>query len=365
MSSPPLVSGVTVVNPLLDALIDAQVAATCRAAEWGQAIRDGRSATLLATLAARLEPLIPREQMPPQAAGNFLAVRNRIEQRNRSVIWECAQIRNSLAAIGVTPVLLKGAAYLVADLPLADHRSFGDLDVMVDLAAMPAAETQLMLSGWLSTTQDAYDQRYYRRWMHEIPPLQHLHRGTTLDLHHAIAPRTARYQARMDLLFDAAIPAANLDGVRVLSPPDMILHASTHLFAEGETPHALRNLVDIAELLSHFQRDPDFDATLAARAFEVGLARPMFYALRYLQRILRLEALDQLMAALAPASPGSRTLDFMDPLYDRIFRGHPSARQWPAHLLYLRGHWLRMPMHLLAVHLGRKLLRSAEPQQQA
>lgn len=344
--------------------MDAKVAARWSTAEWGQAIRDARSASLLATLAARLEPVVPREQMPPQAADHFRAVRNRIEQRNQCVIWECAQIRNSLAAIGVTPVLLKGAAYLVADLPLAGHRSFGDIDVMVPLAVMPAAETQLMLSGWLSTTQDAYDQRYYRQWMHEIPPLQHLHRGTTLDLHHAIAPRTARYQTRIELLFEAAVPAAKLDGVRVLSRPDMILHASAHLFAEGETAHALRNLVDIAELLSLFQRAPDFDANLAARAIEVGLARPLFYALRYLRRILQQEALDNLMAALAPAAPGRLALEFMDALYDRVFRAHPGAGHWPAHLLYLRGHWLRMPVHLLAVHLGRKLLKSAEPQQE-
>jgi hypothetical protein len=34
-----------------------------------------------------------------------------------------------------------------------------------------------MLAGWAATHHDAYDQRYYRQWMHELPPMQPYARG--------------------------------------------------------------------------------------------------------------------------------------------------------------------------------------------
>ena len=48
-----------------------------------------------------------------------------------------------------------------------------------------------MLGGWATTHHDPYDQRYYRRWMHELPPMLHIRRMTLLDVHHAIVPATA------------------------------------------------------------------------------------------------------------------------------------------------------------------------------
>jgi len=56
----------------------------------------------------------------------------------------------------------------------------------------------LMLEGWVSGHRSAYDQRYYRKWMHEIPPMTHIRRQTVLDLHHNILPETARLRTRAD-----------------------------------------------------------------------------------------------------------------------------------------------------------------------
>ena len=49
-----------------------------------------------------------------------------------------------------------------------------------------------MAHGWLRMKIDPYDDRYYRVWMHEIPPLRHRERKTEIDLHHTILPRTSR-----------------------------------------------------------------------------------------------------------------------------------------------------------------------------
>jgi hypothetical protein len=200
--------------------------------------------------------------------------------------------------------------------------------------------------------------------MHEIPPLRHIRRGTTLDLHHAISPPTAKYLAKTDLILAQAIPASRVTGVQVLNPPDMILHAATHLFLEGEADNALRNLVDLSELLVHFQKDPGFDTQLIDRAGRVGLLRPLFYAIRYLDVALHQSGIEKLKSDLASESPGRLNLAFLDFIYGNVFQGnHPSVLR-PLHplaktLLYLRGHWLRMPVWLLLPHLIRKLVRSA------
>ena len=47
-----------------------------------------------------------------------------------------------------------------------------------------AISTALMLAGYVTTHLDPYDQRYYRRWRHELPPMQHVKRLTVLDVHH-------------------------------------------------------------------------------------------------------------------------------------------------------------------------------------
>ena len=39
---------------------------------------------------------------------------------------------------------------------------------------------------------DPYDDAYYRRWMHELPPLIHRERDRMIDVHHTILPLTAR-----------------------------------------------------------------------------------------------------------------------------------------------------------------------------
>ncbi|HSV52525.1 MAG TPA: nucleotidyltransferase family protein [Burkholderiaceae bacterium] len=350
-------------NRLRDALIDRECVTRWNPADWGLAIRQARSANLLAALGARFEGASEALRVPESAKEHFSAVRHVIAQRNAAVRWEAGKIRDALARSGLKPIYLKGVAYVVAGLPLAGHRNFSDVDLMVPHNQIAQAELSLTVAGWLPTNRDAYDQRYYRKWMHEIPPLQHIRRGTTLDLHHAISPPTAKYRARTSCLFDAQVAASEVEGVSVLSPADMILHAATHLFAEGEVESGLRNLVDISELLQHFQGQPGFDAQLAARAFEIGLSRPVYYALRYLDRILRQPALETLTSALEPARPGGVALALMDGIYDQVFQGHhpsvwASGADWKRTALYLRGHWLRMPLHLLAPHLAMKSFRA-------
>lgn len=348
-------------NRLVEAFANPASVANWNEADWGLAIRQARVANLVSSLGSHVNTHLSGLEVPEGARQHFLAADNFVKQREAAVIWECRQIVGVLGRKGIRPTFLKGAAYALAGIPLAGRRRFSDIDVMVGKADISEAEKQLMLAGWLPTNTDPYDQRYYRQWMHEVPPLRHVRRGTVLDLHHAITPPTSRYQARMDFLESSRRPLDGMHDAYTLGPADMILHAAAHLFAEGETQNALRNLIDISELLDHFQGDPDFDVSLAKRSYEVGLSRPLYYAVRYLIRVLNQAHRARLARCLEASAPNRFALVVLDGIYDRVFQGgHPSATSFGLSLaesvLFLRGHWLRMPAHLLAPHLGRKFL---------
>jgi len=269
-----------------------------------------------------------------------------------------------LAPLDGPVLLLKGAAYVAAGLPPAPGRLFSDIDLMVPRAQLDKAEVLLQFDGWVTTHHDAYDQRYYRQWMHELPPMMHIQRRTVLDLHHSILPETARIKTRPDLILAAAQPLADHPRFSVPSPEDLVLHSATHLFHEGEWGHGLRDLVDLDALLRHFGSAAGFWDRLLARADQLNLGRPLFYGLRYCQRILATPVPED---ALKNSSdqPAVITLLVMDPILRRSFSTAHRASQLAGTgictgLVYVRSHWLRMPLALLIPHLIRKTLSTGD-----
>jgi len=264
--------------------------------------------------------------------------------------------------------VLKGAAYVAAGLPAAEGRLFNDIDILVPREHLPQAESSLMLAGWHASGLSEYDKRYYRRWMHEIPPMQHIQRATVIDVHHAILPDTARYHPDSAKLRSRAVAVKGLPGVYVLAAEDRILHSAAHLFPDGELPHGLRDLTDLDLLLRDAAADREFWPRLAARAGELQLSRPLFYALRYLRHFLDTPIPAGMMATLDGAAPNRATLALMDGIFKRALApAHASCADafTPAARLaaFIRAHWLRMPPRLLIPHLLHKALVS--PHQRA
>jgi hypothetical protein len=204
--------------------------------------------------------------------------------------------------------------------------------------------------------------------MHEIPPLHHQQRDTALDLHHSILPPTARVQVNTAALFEDARELPDLPGLYVLAPVTMFLHSAAHLFHEGELDNGLRDLFDLDALLRDFGADPGFWADLVPRARVLGLTRPLFHALRYTTRLLGTPVPDDAMQQAAADAPPAQAL--LDACYERalmpVHASCDSPLTAPARLaLYVRSHWLRMPLGLLARHLGRKAWLRLQPPEEA
>ena len=351
---------------LVRVLRDPQVMTLLTLAEWDLLLRQALAANLTASLYCLADEYGLLAQAPPGPRRHLDWAGALLRRHGNAVRFEVARIGAALGALDLDLILLKGAAYTMAGLPPARGRLFSDLDLLVPRAALAEVESQLMLAGWMSTHHDEYDQRYYRVWMHEIPPMQHMHRGSVIDVHHAILPLTAALRPDPDKLRAASVALGGPGRLRVLAPADMVLHSATHLFHDGEFDKGLRDLLDLHRLLLHFGADQAFWDGLPARALELELARPLFYALRYCQRLLGTPVPPAVMAALAPAAPAAPLLALMDALFERaLLPVHASCADRftsLAHgLLYIRGNWLRMPPLLLARHLLHKAFISPSP----
>ncbi|MFB9243772.1 nucleotidyltransferase domain-containing protein [Massilia antarctica] len=349
---------------LLQLLRDPARGAALSLAEWDLLLRQAASARLEASLHGLLDEHGVAGTIPAQVRRQLDWAGVHAERHARAVRFEVAQIGAALAASGVPLILLKGGAYAMAGLAAARGRLFSDIDILVPKDSLAQVEAALMLHGWSTVAQDTYDQRYYRTWMHELPPMKHARRASVIDVHHAILPETARLRPDPARLRACAVtlPAPAAPGqapVQVLAPADMVLHSAVHLFYDGEFDHGLRDLLDLHRLLASLGATPGFWEALPLRAAELELGRPLFYALRYCARLLHTPVPEAVLAAARPAGPRAPLLALMDSLFLRaLLPNHRSCADCGSaaarFLLYIRGNWLRMPPLLLTRHLFHK-----------
>ncbi|NOX76760.1 MAG: nucleotidyltransferase family protein [Gammaproteobacteria bacterium] len=349
-------------DPLLRVLRNPTDSAQLNLSQWDLLLRQARRANLLSALSERFLHADLVDSVPPKVrkyldAANMLADANR-----RGARWEVRCVLKALEGTGIPVVLLKGAAYVLADVPTGRGRLFHDIDFMVPKARLEQVEQALRWQGWTSTHLNPYDQRYYRQWMHELPPMRHVKRGTVLDVHHTILPETAKLHPDPEKLLSAARDVPGFPMLKVFAPADMVLHSATHLFHDGELENGLRDLVDLDSLLRHFGDKPRFWDDLNHRAAELDLTRPLYYALRFTRELLNTPVPEAAWRQAQQGRPPVLLASLMNALFRRaLLPDHDSCNTWltaPARwLLYVRSHHLRMPLHLLVPHLVRKALR--------
>ncbi len=325
--------------------------------ELATLIAQARSSRLLAALGCQLRRVEVLETLEPRVQRHFDSAMVTFEKQRADLRYDVAKLRDSLAAINVPLVLLKGAAYICADLPVGEGRLITDIDMLVPKARLAEVETTLHASGWEGHEISAYDELYYRKYSHEIPALTHPKRDTTLDVHHNILPPTTGAKIDSGLLFEGLLEIQ--PQIYTLAYTDMVIHSATHLFHEGEFHHGLRDLWDLDQMLRDFpRRDPHFWEKVVGRSEQLDLSTSLFHGLTYVREIFATPVPKEI---IEDASSWARTArrPLMDFLYLRAFRPtHPDAQlpltQVALNMLYVRSHYLRMPLHVLIPHLARK-----------
>jgi hypothetical protein len=321
---------------------------------WRDLLARARASGLLVRLEAILAELGLSEQIPEKARLHLAEARCFLRRNQTDVRFEADRVARALASLNTPIILLKGGAYLLANLPPADRRFAADLDILVQHEDLASVERTLRAAGWQSKRLADYDDRYYREWMHEIPPLCHPERLFAVDVHHTILPRTSRYKPDTAALFAAAVTLDDR-ALKVLCPADMVLHGAAHVFTE-EFGSGLRQLADLHDLLEHFGKERSFWSELLARSRRHGLERILYYLLRYVRPVFGTSIPDEVTRAMQPHRPNIIVRAIMDgavmsALSPTAFGEWHPGRRIAFRVLYLRAHWLKMPPLLLARHL--------------
>lgn len=351
------------VRLLLECLIDPQRCRNLDDRQWDLLIRSARTARLLGVLAARIASTgLDAMDEPVRRQLTAAPVEPRFQRVKALYLIET--VEKLMRPLGVTPILLKGAAYIAQKLPISEGRLLSDVDLLVPRSELDRVERQLIHAGWTFRKTDAYDQHYYRAWSHELPPMTCAGQALDLDLHHTILPPTGRLRPDAARLIGGAVAVADCP-FRVLAPPDQVLHAAAHLFQDSDCIGRLRDLVDFDGLMRHFgSRDPRFHEMLFEHARTHQLGRPLYYAVQISRawlgtpvaaalernlkdrfepnRVARRLVIRSAVSVLPPPDPDT---------------GYSARERFAGALMQLRAMWLRMPPWLLAYHSVRKAVR--------
>ncbi len=335
---------------LVDALRTPASVEMLRGSEWTDLISMARAESLIGALAHRID----HAKVPDRIR---MVLQDAVEAHDLArlqALWEADCARRALADYPGKIVLMKGTAYVAADLAAGRGRSIGDLDIMVERKDLPVVENALLDAGWEWVKPDPYDDQYYREHMHELPPLIHRERDRMIDVHHTILPLTAGPTPDAGEILASAIALA--DGLYVMAPADMVLHSVAHLFADGDLAGGLRNLWDINLLLREkAEASASFWTELDKRARLHGLADELARALRLAAALYDTPVL--------PSLAGKAT--FTDNFYVRRLLARDGygreTRKLTRLAFYIRSHWLRMPPLMLARQLWIKWRKDGKP----
>ncbi len=258
--------------------------------------------------------------------------------------FEMARIERALEGSGIEPILLKGASYVAKELRAGEGRRVSDIDILVSEKDLDEIERLLLAAGWVfdEATDNEYDQNYYRTHMHELPPLRHAHRRTVIDVHHRILPRTSRIKINSNAFISGA---KNLSGrkLKVFNEIDSFLHSAIHAFGDGSFDTPARTLIELRYLLADIEVSDD--GALLDRAHILGGEEPLALALWALS-----EFFDDGRAWVLSERFKVGTNPIVRWALTSKLRNVTDAK-FAKLILYIRSHYLRMPLPKLVWHI--------------
>jgi len=325
-------------------------------AQWVEVIRVLRHQQLLARYSFRFRDADVFAQLPLYAQHHMRNAEIIADKQYRQVDTEARELTDLLAAIDVTPVFLKGAAYaLQPQLKPGLGRTFSDIDILVPKASITAVEQRLALFGYLAEPISDYDQHYYRNWTHEIPPVRHHSRGTVLDIHHNLIPPVSGRAPQITAFQPHIIDTAG--GFAVLDLAAITLHSLIHLFFNEDFKNAFRDLTDLHLLFSDFS-DEEWSRIIKL-ANQTGFLFELMLAGRYCQKILQTSIPVWVCQQLEQYQATTWRMQLLDFIFEStLMPKHPLTsslkQQFAVFLALLRGHWLKMPVGILLRHLVMK-----------
>ena len=231
--------------------------------DWEGLIRAAAHEFVLPSLSHRLAEI---GLVPPADIAEYLAAVEDLNcQRNTRILEELREISWLLNRVGIEPVALKGAAFLLAGVyPRPGCRYLCDLDLLVPHSQLGAAAEVLERDGYVQDGRDALG-----RFRHHYPQLQRPSLGdgsgsAPVELHHSFGHGISRkLLSGEDVLERSTVMEWN--GVRIRIPAPE--HLVTHLILHSQVHHSyseriwppLRAMYDITVLQRRFGQHLDWE----------------------------------------------------------------------------------------------------------
>jgi hypothetical protein len=331
--------------------IDPATASAFTAKQWQVLVLILRNQQLLACYSSRFKQAGVFELIPTQTQRHFLNADVLAENHKKQVLFEAFELQRELAGKYQYLIFLKGAGYSLSGAQVGDTRIYNDIDILTDKGSIDAIEKRLCLLGWLSEELTEHDEKYYRKWAHEIPPLRHGKRGTIVDIHHNIVPIISGRHLDADKF--ASNSVTTKDGYQILSFAAMTLHSLIHLFFNEDVKKGYRDLIDIHNLMTHHSEN-DYWRTILSLAKETGFQMELFLACRYASKILQTVIPEFVQDELSQLCPWYIVL--LDFMYEKALKpNHPVCQprffKVAEFMILIKGHFQKMPLHILIYHL--------------
>ena len=324
---------------------------------WSNLIQQGYANRSLAQIAELISQYQLMGSIPPDLHWHINAARTYHESHKHGVVQEIHALYRALGFAQITPILLKGAAYLAAGLNVGKGRVFSDIDAAVKREQLTPAEQSLHWHGWSNMNKDDYDQHYYRVWMHELPPFVNGESGGVLDLHHTIVPPIS---GRAPALRDFSTQQVEFEGLTLttFTPAAMLLHSAVHLMFEEDFSKGFRDISDIHLLASEFTELDDFWSELKEQAQTTGFEREIGLALRYSQYFFATKIPIKYSTWFNKHLPSRLMLWVYDILFTELLKPVDcltTKSRIASYTALIRGHLKKMPLHVLLYHTWHKI----------
>jgi len=273
---------------------------------------------------------------------------------HRMLEFEMDRLERALEGSGIVPVLLKGAAYVATGAKAGEGRRVADIDILVGEDELEETEKLLSVAGWafdLGVDND-YDLYYYRKYMHELPPLRHGLRRTIIDVHHSLLPRTSRIQIKNEKFREQAVVLKGR-ALKALQPVDLFIHSAVHSFADGSFDTPARSILELHYLLADLSEQDR--TSILGRAASLGATMPVSTALWVLAHLFGDAQADTLLKDAAKKQVKLVSAPVRYAIEEKLNR--IETAYLAKFILFVRSHFLRMPLRLLLAHLARKFFR--------
>lgn len=324
--------------------------------QWQEAVFILREAKVLGSLYHSAVKHECFSQYPSEVQRHLFSAHVYAKRQADQIEYEAKELNQLFQQVDVQAIFLKGAAYTLRGSFNGLGRVCSDLDVLVDKSDLAKAEAHLKSNRWRSESLNDYDEKYYREWAHEIPPLFQINRATVVDMHHNIYPPISGRAPSVETFFDSK--QLTETGCFVLDPACTILHSLVHMFTNEDSSSWMRDLLDICLLIEEFG-DQDCWTKLIELAIETKFTSELASCITVISYYSKIDIPQQAKDFVSNQKLGFTDKFLMNTIFvNAIVPEHEAVNKFKNRMakqvVYLRGHWQKMPFPILIKHFAIK-----------